>query len=410
MSKVTKPVVLDETAKQVVAQIQLQNEILTSLASGINYKPTSIKDVLNVVRAGQASKVFQVGDQIIVPWTDITNGQKYEVPLDITSFGTSTLQDGEELPSMTVQWHYATPFGVQFNQYQAFFYSTEELPAGTYNIEIGTSWGTHCVAGKSYQFTLTKPVPAGGQLAGFRGAPDNDPSTWKVYSYNTKSAVDAIETVSVTEGSSGTKLGVLKTGGDGKLNCLQRVAYGYNRWSQSAMRQWLNSEKGVGEWWTPQNDFDRCPDQLATKAGFLTGFDADFLEILRPTKVVTALNTITDSTSSNSVDPLETTYDKIYLPALEQMSIEPQLAGEGTTWDYWKRASNMTTKMKQYQTYPQIRTFAIENHTSPQYVRLRSASRGDSCGTWYVSSGGNVSHYGYGAITALRCAPACDFC
>ena len=150
MSKVTKPVVLDETAKQVVAQIQLQNEILTSLASGINYKPTSIKDVLNVVRAGQASKVFQVGDQIIVPWTDITNGQKYEVPLDITSFGTSTLQDGEELPSMTVQWHYATPFGVQFNQYQAFFYATEGLAAGTYYIEIGTTWGDkgYCVAGK----------------------------------------------------------------------------------------------------------------------------------------------------------------------------------------------------------------------------------------------------------------------
>ena len=89
MSKVTKPVVLDETAKQVVAQMQLQNEILTSLASGINYKPTSIKDVLNVVRAGQASKVFQVGDQIIVPWTDIATGQKYDVPLDIVAFGTS---------------------------------------------------------------------------------------------------------------------------------------------------------------------------------------------------------------------------------------------------------------------------------------------------------------------------------
>ena len=132
MSKVTKPVVLDETAKQVVAQMQLQNEILTSLASGINYKPTSIKDVFNVVRAGQASKVFQVGDQIIVPWTDIATGQKYDVPLDIVAFGTSALQDGEELPSMTVQWHYATPFGVQFNQYQAFFYATEGLAAGTY--------------------------------------------------------------------------------------------------------------------------------------------------------------------------------------------------------------------------------------------------------------------------------------
>lgn len=76
---------LDETAKQVVAQMQLQNEILTSLASGINYKPTSIKDVLNVVRAGQASKVFQVGDQIIVPWTDIATRQKYDVPLDIVA-------------------------------------------------------------------------------------------------------------------------------------------------------------------------------------------------------------------------------------------------------------------------------------------------------------------------------------
>ena len=175
------------------------------------------------------------------------------------------------------------------------------------------------------------------------------------------------------------------------------------------MRQWLNSDKGVGEWWTPQNDYDRCPDQLAAKAGFLTGFDADFLEVLRPTKVVTALNTITDATSSNSVDPLETTYDKIYLPALEQMSIEPQLAGEGTTWDYWKRASNMTTKMKQYQTYPQIRTFAIENHTSPQSVRLRSASRGGSYDTWCVDSSGTVGSGGT-AYWANRCAPACDFC
>ena len=407
---ITKPFILDETGQKMLDAMTQQNAFLQVIA-GEKYTTmvSDIKQVLSIVRAGLAPKVFNIGDQLIWKWKDVAdNNKEYTVPVDIVHFGTSMLEDGEELPSMTIQWHYATPFGVQFNQYQAFFYSTEELPAGTYNIEIGTSWGTHCVAGKSYQFTLTKPVPAGGQLAGFRGAPDNDPSTWKVYSYNTKSAVDAIETVSVTEGSSGTKLGVLKTGGDGKLNCLQRVAYGYNRWSQSAMRQWLNSEKGVGEWWTPQNDFDRCPDQLATKAGFLTGFDADFLEILRPTKVVTALNTVTDSTSSNSVDPLETTYDKIYLPALEQMFIEPQLAGEGSAWDYWKRASNMTTKMKQYQTYPQIRTFAIENHTSPRGVRLRSANRGSSYGTWCVYSSGYVNYSS--AVNANRCAPACDFC
>ena len=369
---------------------------------------TSWDYITGIVRKGLAPKVFNIGDQIVVPWTDIATGQKYDAPLDVCAFPTVTLQDGEELPGMVLQWHYATPFGVQFNNYQAFFYATEELPAGTYNIEIGTSWGTHCVAGKSYQFTLTKPVPAGGQLAGFRGTPDNAPSTWKVYSYNTKSAVDAIETVSVTEGSSGTKLGVLKTGGDGKLNCLQRTAYGYNRWSQSAMRQWLNSDKGVGEWWTPQNDFDRCPDQLATKAGFLTGFEPDVLEALRSVKVVTALNTVTDYVNGQPESPLETTYDKVFLPALEQMYINPQLAGEGEPWDYWKRASGMTQKMAQYGTYPQIRTFAIENHTSPQTVRLRSAHRGSGYYAWCVGSSGVVG--GSYAVYAYRCAPACAIC
>lgn len=155
-----------------------------------------------------------------------------------------------------------------------------------------------------------------------------------------------------------------------------------------------------------QEEIDSAVEEVLK--GNSVSFNERFNEI-KNRKVVTALNTITDATSSNSVDPLETTYDKIYLPALEQMSIEPQLAGEGTTWDYWKRASSMTTKMKQYQTYPQIRTFAIENHTSPQHVRLRSAFRGNSYGTWYVGSSGYVFSY-YDAYWAGRCAPACDFC
>ena len=59
-------------------------------------------------------------------------------------------------------------------------------------------------------------------------------------------------------------------------------------------------------------------------------------------------------------------------------------------------------KMQQYKTYPQIRTFAIENHTSPQSVRLRSASRGGSSGTWYVYSGGYVSYYTANWAFSLR--------
>ena len=87
------------------------------------------------------------------------------------------------------------------------------------------------------------------------------------------------------------------------------------------------------------------------------------------------------------------------------MSINPQKAGEDDVWEYWKRASGMAEKMQQYKTYPQIRTFAIENHTSPQNVRLRSANRGNSNNTWYVNSDGNVNNNN--ANWANRCAPDC---
>ena len=120
--------------------------------------------------------------------------------------------------------------------------------------------------------------------------------------------------------------------------------------------------------------------------------------------MVKALNTVTDKADGET----EVTYDRFFPLSLEEMYIEPQLAGEGEVCPYWKHASGLAAKMKQYQTYPQIRTFAIENHVSPQTVRLRSAFRGIAIYTWYVNASGyvNNSH----AIYANRCAPACAIC
>ena len=270
---------------------------------------------------------------------------------------------------------------------------------------IGDTWGNNCVKGKTYQFTLTKPVPAKGQLAGLYRAPDVSPSEWKVYSFESNTATDPIETVAMVEGTGGTALGTLSFKPTSPLNGLQSTAYGYNRWAQSAMRQWLNSEEANGKWWTPQHNFDRTPDQLKEKHGFLTGFDEEFTKRLKATKVSTWKNTLTDN---GDTDGIEVTYDKVFLPSLEAMSINPQKAGEDDVWEYWKRASGMAEKMQQYKTYPQIRTFAIENHTSPQHVRLRSAIRGYSHLTWYVNSDGYV--YNNYAYWAARCAPACWLC
>lgn len=404
-SKIQKPIALDETLKEVVQKLHTQNLLLNVMA-GENLESTeTMTEIRKIVQNGHAQDVFNIGDQIVVPWTDKATGQVYNAVLNVVHFGNVTLKDGSEVPGMYVQWHYATPFGVSFDNYEAFYYAERELPAGTYYITVGETWGNNCVKDATYHFTLTKPVPVGGQLSGFRGMPDQAAANWKVYSYESPAAKDPIETVSVTAGAQGTSLGTLLHAGDGTLNSIQRTAYGSNRWSQSAIRQWLNSEAGIGEWWTPQNNFDRQPDQLATKAGFLSGFDEEFLSCIQPVKVTTALNTVTDSADGEKED----TYDKIFLPSIEQMYIKPQLSGaEGEYFEYWKHASELTAAMEYYQTYPQVRTYAIENHASAQNVRLRSASRGYAHSAWCIGSCGHVGSIG--AVTAHRCAPACVIC
>lgn len=386
-------------------------DIAYSLRTLANINAGELADmaaIRKLVRTGNAARVFAIGDQINVPWTDKATGEQYVVPMDVVHHGEATLKDGTVVPAMYLQWHYATPFGVQFNNYQAFYYCEEELPAGTYYVTMGYSWGNNVVANKSYNFTLTQAVPAGGQLAGFRGAPDNAATSWKVYAFANKTTAEAQETVSVSEGVAGTFLGTFTAAGDGNINSLQSTAYGYNRWGQSAMRQWLNSAADAGAWWAPQNNYDRPADQLATKAGFLSGFEQDFLDCLTPIKVTTALNTVTDAADGTTED----TYDKIFLPSLEQIYTTPQLAGvEGEYWDYWKRALGRTTPTSWHpNVYPEYITYALENKTSPQHVRLRSATRGTSCIPWNVYAGGYVNYYGYYAIYACRCAPACAIC
>lgn len=168
------------------------------------------------------------------------------------------------------------------------------------------------------------------------------------------------------------------------------------------MRQWLNSKAGVNAWWTAQHKGDVKPAELATKAGFLTGFDDDFLSCLTPIKIVTAPNSISEPDKNTAT---EITYDKIFLPSMEQMYCTPQASGEGDYWEYWKRASGRTSPCGQWQTYPEMITYAIENHNSAQGVRLRSANRGYSCITWGVNSSGYVGDsYAYHSV---RCAPAC---
>jgi len=405
-----------------VQQITTNKNDISTLKESINILKQFHKDELSwaqiqqIVQSGNAQDWFNIGDQLEINWTK--NGTVHKLPFDVVSFD-PVLKYGEsaEKPGLWLQSHYAGD-GVQFSASNALYVATEALPAGTYHFTIGTNWGTHCVAGKSYQFTTTKQIPAGGQIMVGRnneyytwGAPDQAVSGWRVHTFESSAATTPLDSnLGLTEGTDGTDLGTttssIKYSTSG-INNLQRAAYGYNRWSQSANRQYYNSAAAAGAWWTPQNPFDRAPQQLASLAGYMSGFDADFLAVLGKIKVTTALNTVSDS----EIGMTEDTYDTFFLPSLEQEYIVPQLAGvEGAYWPYWKERLELDTPQKQGSdgTNANHIRYAYDARTSAQTCRLRSANRGYANNPWYVNPSGSAN--GYYATSAYRGCPACVIC
>ena len=142
------------------------------------------------------------------------------------------------------------------------------------------------------------------------------------------------------------------------------------------------------------------PDQADTVPGFLAGFSDDFKNALTRVKVVTYGNTVSDDGSA------VVTYDKIFLPSLQEIYCSPQVSGEGTYWPYWKERTGAKTPQALWQTYPLRITRDLAQRTVGRYVRLRSASRGGGYDAFGVASSGHVSSWN--AISAIRCAPACE--
>ena len=359
----------------------------------------SLAEFANTGLFGQA---YGFGDQFVDTWTDTATNQEYTYPFQLNHIGDVELSDGETLEDRPfLQAHYAHPFGVQFSHQRAFLRCPEGLAAGTYYFTIESAWGSNVSAGDIVCFTTTQAIPAGGRISGCYGAPDQAKANWRIYTHSADGKT-ILETITPTFTASGTDLGTMKAAArNGNLNSCQEMAYGWNRWKTSAIRQYLNSAAGVGQWWTAQDEWDIAPDQLTTKAGFLSGCPEAFVNALKEVKVVTYPNTVFDDTGGNTPD---ITYDKVFLPSLEEMYITAQKAGEGEAHEYWKRRSGRTTPAPWSTADPHYVTYAVENHTSSQHVRLRSAGRGYAYDTWFVYSSGSVS-YGYVASYAYRFSP-----
>ena len=119
---------------------------------------------------------------------------------------------------------------------------------------------------------------------------------------------------------------------------------------------------------------------------------------MKTVKVTTYTNTVCDDGSA------DITYDKVFLPSLEELYIVPQIKGEGSIHEYWKERSGATAPLAQHGTYTRMISYSMSDHNSAQYKRLRSARRGNACYAWSVNAGGLVSSYRH-ALWALTFLP-----
>ena len=406
---VTEPVYLDQTAKDNGKKLDQMTAVLLGMSSSLGViarAQTGVVEEMDyngikaVVAAGNAPIVFPTGTQLVNTYTS-KDGKAYDCPWDVVQ--PDDIAEGETgttAPAMVLQMHYAGLEDIQFSAYQAFYVVQESgLAAGTYNVKMGLDWGRNVKNGTTYQFTLTKNAPAGARLTGFYNAPDTAPANWKVYVYKDQNKSELLETCNVSAGSAGMNLGTFLAKPNGNLNGLHPVGYGDNRWYKSAYRQYLNSDALAKEWWTPQDEWDMKSDQADTVPGFLAGFSDDFKNALTRTKVVTYSNTVTDDGSA------VVTYDKIFLPSLQEIYCSPQASGEGTYWPYWKERTGAKTPQGLFQVYPLRITRDLARRTIACSMWLRSASRGSGNDAFGGGSSGIVGNWG--ASFTLRCAPAC---
>ena len=359
------------------------------------------EDIKNAVRLGLGATLFPVGYEFTTE--DATTGAV--ITWVVRGHDHHTAANGKLEHTMTLETKYVygnsagSYLSLVFDAYEALYYAAEEIPAGTY--KFTWDYATGSMVNGTYQFTLTKPVPAGGQIVLGTNSSSTAITACKIATYATVAATAAIESgITVTAGSGGTSLGTIhSTSSDGEnLNCAQRIMWGSNNYAQSAARQWLNSGAAAGGVWTPTNKFDRAPSWATSKAGFMSGLPADFLAVVQPAAIPCCTNSVFEV---NSLDGTEYTVNKVYeLRDKFFLLSRPEIYGDwdsatykdGERLEYYEGLTN--TERKKY-----------DAAGSARNCWLRSPTPGSAYGERTVDTDGSMGNYG--AFCAYGVAPAC---
>lgn len=284
-------------------QFDLMNENLAKIANALasDIDLSTWAGIQKAVRTGVAPDLIPIGTQLAV------NHSVYGERLyDVVAHNYFNSAHDKNAHTMTLMCHDVIA-SLQYDAPEAFYCADSELPAGTYNFTIPTSFGAWSAG--TYQFTTTGALPKGGQLA--LSVDGNTPlESQYVVRYESNSAINQTTQYVISLGNGGTSLGTFGV----ELNHTHRVAFGSNNYKESAIRQFLNSSATLGSIWKPQTKFDRRPSWSSSVAGFAGGFDDVLLSVIGEVIVPCAANNTYESPDSTTAkgEPYTVT-DKFYL-------------------------------------------------------------------------------------------------
>ena len=359
------------------------------------------EDIKNAVRLGLGATLFPVGYEFTTE--DATTGAV--ITWVVRGHDHHTAANGKLEHTMTLETKYVygnsagSYLSLVFDAYEALYYAAEELPAGTYNFIW--NYDTSAVVSGTYQFTLTKPVPAGGQIVLGTNSNSTAITSCKIATYATVAGTAAIESgIVVTAGDGGANLGTINnySTDNENLNCAQRVVFGSNNYAQSAARQWLNSGAAAGGVWTPTNKFDRAPSWATTKAGFMSGLPAEFLAVVQPAAIPCRTNSVFEV---NSLDGTEYTVNKFYeLRDKFFLLSRPEIYGD------WDSATYKDGELLEfYEGFTDTERIKYDAAGSARNCWLRSPYPGHASDERIVTTSGAL--YSGHAIYGYGVAPAC---
>lgn len=401
-----------------------------------------VKGAMDSITSQAEGRAALVGIEIADTWTDTDGITVYQDPMIVVDVQPVKDAYGAEHLAAILMRKYATKYDMQFDAAESgeAAYATEATAHGGWYY-----WGY----GKDYAQATTYAVNA---FCGYKGgiwkcttavtgSEAFDPAKWslldaKFYSASTTYAVGdyakqgdkvyecttAIETaeafnadhwsqITTAAFQAGALVNIsLSTGASVPYTAWTAIYHtdvsasnkdyfssGYNNWELSAIRQYLNSDGAVGEWWNPAHVGDCPPSQLATVRGYKAGCSAALLQYAKPVQV---------PVYPWNLSP-QYTVDQFWPPSVTEM-FGAANDNEGYALKKvqdncyaasgWTTANNNNCSGRVYR-----RVSATGTAVS---AWLRSAFRGNSLNPWSVASNGNINYY-FNASLAFAGLPAC---